>query len=61
MIVIDIEEYWGGAIQLAGAAHAVSSDPEPADEAVRLLHEAVREVTGKPVEPPPRQRIGFLP
>lgn len=44
-----------------GSAHAVSSDAEPADEAIRLLHEAVLKVTGKPVEPPVRPRIGFLP
>lgn len=32
---------------------------EEQDEAVRLLHEAVAEVTGKPVEKQ-RRRIGFV-
>lgn len=46
---------------VSGSAHAVSSDPEPSDEAIRLLHEAVKEVTGVPVEPPAKPRMGFLP
>lgn len=34
---------------------------EPENDAVRRLHEVVAEVTGKPVEPPVKPRIGFLP
>lgn len=45
---------------VSGSAHAVSSEPEPSDEAIRLLHEAIKEVTGKAVEPPAKPRMGFL-
>lgn len=34
---------------------------EQENEAVRRLHEAVKEVTGKDVEPPAKIRMGFLP
>ena len=41
---------------------SVSTLPqEDENEAIRLLHAAVKEVTGKDVEPPPKMRIGFLP
>ena len=42
-----------------GAAHFVSSDTQDENEAVRLLHRAVEEVTGKPIEVQPARRIGF--
>lgn len=31
------------------------------EDRVRQLHEVVAEVTGRPVEPAPKPRIGFLP
>lgn len=46
---------------VSGSAHAVSSETDSQDEAIRLLHEAVKEVTGKAVEEPTKPRIGFLP
>jgi len=60
IIVTEFDEYYAGSMSNMGAAHAVSSDAESTDEAVRLLHEAVKEVTGKPVDEPAKQRIGFL-
>lgn len=46
---------------LHSTGHASTLPPEPECEAVRLLHEAVKEVTGRDVEPPAKMRIGFLP
>ena len=43
---------------LGGQGHATTLGPEAQEEAIRLLHEAVFEVTGKRVEPVKR-RIGF--
>lgn len=61
MHVITGEDYDVGAILAIGQAHSVSADPDPTDEAVRLLHEAVKTVTGRDVEPPVKPRMGFLP
>lgn len=41
--------------------HASTLPPEPENEAIAALHAAVKEVTGKDVEQPPRPRMGFLP
>lgn len=60
IIVTEFDEYYAGSMSNMGAAHSVSSDPDPEDEAVRLLHEAVKEVTGKPVDEPAKPRMGFL-
>ena len=63
MTIIRSDDYWPepSLLGVSGSAHAVSSEAEQQDEAIRLLHEAVKEVTGKPVEPAPKARIGFLP
>lgn len=63
MIIIRSDDYWPepSLLGMSGSAHAVSSETEAQEEAIRLLHEAVKEVTGKPVEPAPKARIGFLP
>lgn len=63
MIIIRSDDYWPepSLLGMSGSAHAVSAEAEAANEAVRLLHEAVLEVTGKAVEAPPKARIGFLP
>ncbi|MDQ0571496.1 hypothetical protein QFZ42_003330 [Variovorax paradoxus] len=63
MNIIRSDDYWPepSLLGMSGAAHAVSNDPTHEDEAIRLLHEAVKEVTGKAVEPAPKARIGFLP
>lgn len=45
-------------LHMMGYASTIS-EPEPENEAIRLLHEAVKEVTGKAVEAPPKPRIGF--
>ena len=63
-LVTDIYEYsegWAGAPSMNGSAHAVSGEAEPENDAVRMLHEAVEQVTGKPVSILPKPRIGFLP
>jgi hypothetical protein len=59
--IIEIDEYWAGDIGPLGSAHFVSSETDPATEAVQLLHDAVKEVTGVAIEPAPKPRIGFLP
>lgn len=63
MNIIRSEDYWPepSLLGISGSAHAVSSEGTPEDEAIRLLHEAVKEVTGKPVDAPQKARIGFLP
>lgn len=63
MIIIRSDDYWPepSLLGVSGSAHAVSSDTDQQEEAIRLLHEAVKEVTGKPVEPAAKPRIGFLP
>ena len=60
-VILDFEDYVPSGIMAVGSAHSVSSEPDPADEAIRLLHEAVKQVTGKAVLPPARPRMGFLP
>lgn len=57
------DDYWPepSILGVSGSAHAVSSETDAQDEAIRLLHEAVKEVTGKAVEAPVKPRIGFLP
>lgn len=63
MNIIRSDDCWPepSILGVSGSAHAVSSEPTHEDEAIRLLHEAIKEVTGKPVEPAPKARIGFLP
>lgn len=51
----DWDEY---SYSLSGLGQATTLGAEEQDEAIRLLHEAVFEVTGKRVEPAQR-RIGF--
>jgi len=57
----DDDYYYSPGPGQLGSAHAVSAEVDNEDEAVRLLHEAVKEVTGKAVEAPAKPRIGFLP
>lgn len=42
-----------------GSAHAVSGEA-PDHDPVQALRDVVAEVTGKPVEAPPKPRMGFL-
>ena len=60
MILIRSDEYDTPAVWTMGTIGALF-ELEEENEAVRKLHEAVKEVTGKAVEPAPRPRIGFLP
>lgn len=47
---------------MLGSASTWTPDPETeAERRVRELREVVREITGVPVEQPPKPRIGFLP
>jgi len=59
-IITEFDEYYAGSMTNSGAAHAVSSDPDQTNEAIRLLHEAIKDVTGKDIEQPPKRRMGFL-
>jgi hypothetical protein len=63
VIIIRSDDYYyePSILGVSGSAHAVSSDAEQEDETIRRLHEVVKEVTGKAVEQPVKQRIGFLP
>lgn len=61
ILITDIDDYSPGSIQAVGGAHHVTSEPDPVDEALQRLREAVKEVTGQDPAPPARQRIGFLP
>ena len=54
-----IDEEYSYPLHMLG--HASLLPPAAEDEAIQRLHEAVKEVTGKPVEPPQKPRIGFLP
>lgn len=54
------DEYWYAPTPWA-IGHISTLPSEPENEAVRELHQAVAEVTGKAVEPPIKPRIGFLP
>ncbi len=58
---IRLQDDWNYSLHMTGAAHSVSGERDDECEAVRRLREVVAEVTGKPVEPQPKQRIGFLP
>jgi hypothetical protein len=51
------DDEWSYTLHMSG--HATTLDREAQDEAIRLLHEAVFEVTGKRVEPA-RRGIGFV-
>ncbi|MBT2322539.1 hypothetical protein J7E62_09295 [Variovorax paradoxus] len=56
------DDYWEPSILgVCGSAHSVSDTREPLDDVVAKLHEVVKEVTGRAVEPPKKQRMGFLP
>ena len=63
MNIIRSDDYWPepSLLGMSGSAHAVSSEADQQNEAIRLLHEAVKEVTGKAVEAPAKPRIGVLP
>jgi len=63
MNIIRSDDYWPepSILGVSGSAYAVSSETDAQIEAIRLLHEAVKEVTGKAVEAPTKPRIGFLP
>lgn len=60
-VILDFEDYVPAIIMAVGGAHSVSDSVDPTDEAIRLLHEAVKQVTGHAVVPPERPRMGFLP
>ena len=46
-------------VYMQGFAGTLPASPE--DELIARLHEAVKDVTGKSVEPPTKPRMGFLP
>lgn len=46
---------------LHSTGSATTLPAEAENEAVLLLHEAVKEVTGRDVDAPVKPRIGFLP
>lgn len=57
----DVE--WLPAPGTLGAHHNLTSDPVPdeAEDRVEQVRKVVEEITGKPVDRPTKQRIGFLP
>lgn len=46
---------------LHSQGHATTLPAEEENETIRKLHAVIAEITGKPVEPPAKNRIGFLP
>jgi hypothetical protein len=59
-VLTELSEYQNSYVSFGGSANAVSYEPDEVNEAIRLLHEAVKEVTGRAVEPKPKARMGFL-
>lgn len=62
IVIIELEDYPQTPAPYNGAAYVGNNEPPDVEcEAVRLLHEAVLKVTGKPVVARARARMGFLP
>ncbi len=56
---ITLEDEYSFPLYMLGSA---STLPVPAeDDVIARLHQAVKDVTGKDVETPPKPRMGFLP
>lgn len=55
------EDEYSYSLHMTGSAHAVSAEADEECEAVLRLREVVQEITGKAVQYPQKQRIGFLP
>lgn len=55
----DVDESQSYPMHGTGSASTLPAEAE--NEAVRLLRETVKEVTGRDVEAPSKARIGFLP
>jgi hypothetical protein len=55
----DVDESHSYPLHSTGSATTLPAEAE--NEAVLLLHEAVKEVTGRDVDAPVKPRIGFLP
>lgn len=56
---IVLEDEYSYPLHATGAASTLP--PEPEDDTIARLHAAVKEVTGRDVEPPAKPRMGFLP
>jgi hypothetical protein len=54
-----LDDEYSYVLHQMGTASTLGAEPE--DETIKALHAVVAEVTGKPVEPPAKPRIGFLP
>jgi hypothetical protein len=54
-------DYYTDSYPLHSTGTASTLPAEDENEAVRLLREVVKEVTGRDVEQPAKPRIGFLP
>lgn len=59
MIPIILADEYSYPLHQSGSISTLPTDDE--NEAVAMLHEIIKEVTGKTVEKPTKQRIGFLP
>jgi hypothetical protein len=58
-VIGDLDYEYDYVIHMMGTASTLPAEPE--DETVRRLREAVSEVTGQPIVPAAKLRIGFLP
>lgn len=56
----DVMDEYSYPLHMLGTAIPTAPDDEGPD-VVALLHEVIAEITGKPVEPPTKPRMGFLP
>lgn len=56
---ITLEDEWSYPLQMLGSVSTLPATSE--DDVIARLHQAVKDVTGKDVEKPPKPRMGFLP
>lgn len=59
MIPITLDDEYSYPVHQTGSVSTLS--PEPENEAVTLLHQAIFDVTGQRVDAPAKPRMGFLP
>lgn len=60
MIGDDVQDEYSYPLHMSGQVSTLPADDD-AEDIIRRLHQAVEDVTGKPVEQPAKRRIGFLP
>lgn len=59
MKTIVLDDQYSYPLHTSGHVSCLPTEQE--NESIRLLHEAVKEVTGRDVDQPQKLRMGFLP